>query len=311
MKKHHTTVLRWMLPAVLLPVLLFVLLLQPLRVSATPVAPSIAFAEDTIDRHTIQGNTITIRFTLTHGSYQIEGCELYVFEGDIHPLKGDRVDDEAEYAKGYYAGSGIPQDGARTFRLAYNTSRLVPGVYTILVYPTVYDENTGLLRRIDSGVVKTLLYIDQEPGTGDDDPPPPAGTQPMYRLYFPGNHEHLYTADANEKEVLVKTARWEYEGIAWYAPLAGDPVYRLFNPYTKEHHYTMDAYEYETLGTTGWEKEGIGWYSDPSWGVPIFRLYCPTLETGSHHYTTSLAERTALLASGAWHQEGIGWYGVK
>jgi hypothetical protein len=49
----------------------------------------------------------------------------------------------------------------------------------------------------------------------------------IYRLYNPGLKEHLYTSDANEKDVLYANAGWGYEGVAWYAPSKGKPVYRL------------------------------------------------------------------------------------
>lgn len=43
---------------------------------------------------------------------------------------------------------------------------------------------------------------------------------PIYRVYNPnstGPGSHLYTADANEKNVLSQKLGWKYEGIAWYA----------------------------------------------------------------------------------------------
>ncbi len=132
----------------------------------------------------------------------------------------------------------------------------------------------------------------------------------MHRLYFPGTHEHFYTADENEYRTLITTAGWNDESIGWYAPATGNPVYRLFNPFTTDHHYTMDLNEYMTLALQGWQQEGVGWYSDPNETVPVYRQFAPSLVTGTHNYTTDANERAVNAASGAWLDEGIGWYGV-
>lgn len=65
----------------------------------------------------------------------------------------------------------------------------------------------------------------------------------MHRLYNPNSGEHFYTADTNEKNVLVNKHRWKYEGVAWTAPDVGNNVYRVYNPNSGEHHYTMGLNE--------------------------------------------------------------------
>ena len=139
-----------------------------------------------------------------------------------------------------------------------------------------------------------------------------AQTTPMYRLYNPNSGEHFYTGSMEEKDNLVSVG-WNYEGIAWNAPIkGGDPVYRLYNPNSGDHHYTMSAPEREMLVGIGWQYEGVCWNSvsplDPS-AVPLFRLYNPNADCGSHHYTTSAEERDNLVAVG-WILEGIGWFGA-
>lgn len=123
---------------------------------------------------------------------------------------------------------------------------------------------------------------------------------PVYRLFNPDNGEHLYTTDANEKDIIYKQG-WGYEGIAWYAAdKTGDPVYRLCNPQTGYHLYTTDTNEVKVLTTSqGWTKDFNGkplFYSDGS--VPVYRLF-----QGVHHLTTDLNEYNALPQSG-WQQEG-------
>ena len=134
-------------------------------------------------------------------------------------------------------------------------------------------------------------------------------TQDMLRLYNPNSGEHFYTASVEERDNLVSLG-WQYEGIAWKAPVISEiPVYRLFNPNDPDHHYTMDEAERDMLVNAGWILEGIGWYSDVKKGVPLYRVYNPNATSGCHHYTSSPEERDNLIALG-WRDEGIAWYGV-
>jgi len=136
------------------------------------------------------------------------------------------------------------------------------------------------------------------------------GSAVMYRLYNPNSGEHFYTADSNERSVLVK-AGWKYEGTAWTAPAESSaPVYRLYNPNAGDHHYTTDAKEAAALVGYGWRNEGIGWYSDENKGQVLYRLYNPNAKSGAHHYTTSSSEKDALVKIG-WKYEGLAWYGLK
>ncbi len=136
-------------------------------------------------------------------------------------------------------------------------------------------------------------------------------TQEMYRLYNSNSGEHFYTANTNERDVLIK-AGWKDEGIGWYAPIRqGIPVYRLYNP-NGEHHYTTSAAERDNLISVGWKDEGEGWKSltnEDAFGQPLYRQYNPNQKLCNHNYTTSLAEHEALIGMG-WKDEGIGWNGV-
>ncbi|MDR0297267.1 MAG: family 43 glycosylhydrolase [Streptococcaceae bacterium] len=131
----------------------------------------------------------------------------------------------------------------------------------------------------------------------------------IYRLYNPGNGEHLYTQDANEKNVLSTTG-WIYEGIGWYAPSAGTPVYRLYNPGLKNHLYTTDTNEVKVLTHgNGWQSDNNGkplFYSGGT--VSIYRLYNRGL-AGMHLLSTDANEYKTLPSYG-WSQEGIKLYAV-
>lgn len=135
-------------------------------------------------------------------------------------------------------------------------------------------------------------------------------TTPMYRLYNQNSGEHFYTGSVEERDMLIG-AGWQYEGIAWNAPIKyGTPVYRLYNPNSGDHHYTMSAEERDMLVDVGWKYEGIAWNSASSSKIPMYRLYNPNADCGSHHYTGSEEERDYLVSLG-WHYEGIGWYGLR
>ena len=43
--------------------------------------------------------------------------------------------------------------------------------------------------------------------------------------------------------------------------------------------------------------------------VPLYRLYNPNADCGSHHYTGSTEERDMLVSAG-WIYDGIGWFGL-
>ena len=145
--------------------------------------------------------------------------------------------------------------------------------------------------------------------------PDPATRQVMYRAYNPNSGEHFYTASFSEVESVV-AAGWTYEGEAWIAPVtSATPVYRLYSG--TDHHYTTSKAEKDHLVSVGWRYEGVGWYSDDAKGTALHRLFnpnvnptAPTNNSGSHHYTTSAAERDHLVSVG-WRYEGHGWYGVK
>ena len=134
-------------------------------------------------------------------------------------------------------------------------------------------------------------------------------TTPMYRLYNPNSGEHFYTGSTEERDILIN-AGWQYEGVAWNAPVyEGYPVYRVYNPNSGDHHYTMSKEEVDMLVGLGWQYENVAWNSATPDNLPLYRLYNPNADCGSHHYTGSTEERDFLVSVG-WIFEGIGWFGM-
>lgn len=157
-----------------------------------------------------------------------------------------------------------------------------------------------------TGTIRTSFSI-KGASSGD-----PSTKQAMHRLYNKWTGEHFYTAQANERDELVKVG-WTYEGVGWYAPSTGERVYRLYNRFVEggDHHYTMSEDEYESLWRLGWRQEGLAWRSaNKSSGIPVYRQYNPYATTGTHNYTPNKAENDALVRAG-WREEGIAWYGVR
>lgn len=135
--------------------------------------------------------------------------------------------------------------------------------------------------------------------------------QNMYRMYNCISHEHLYTADMNERETL-RTGDWIYEGVGWVAPTSSNTsVYRLYNPILGDHHYTTDQHEVSVLTSQhGWRNEGVKWYSDDEKRVQVYRQFNSRLTVGSHNYTTDSNEYNVNNARNGWNGEGIAWYAI-
>ena len=166
------------------------------------------------------------------------------------------------------------------------------------------------------GFEREIIEEPEDPEKPEDpeqpEEPESIPTTPMYRLFNPNTGEHFYTGSIEERDMLT-AAGWNYEGVAWNAPIyTGAPVYRVFNPNSGDHHYTMSQEEVDMLVELGWQYEGVAWNSAPvdhPEAVEQFRLYNPNADIGSHHYTSSTEERDYLVSLG-WIYEGIGWFGM-
>ena len=119
----------------------------------------------------------------------------------------------------------------------------------------------------------------------------------VYRLYNPNNGDHLYTTNYFEATGVYMSG-WDYEGIAWVAPLAGEPVYRVLNP-TDGTHAFATVEERDGLEKLGWTAEGVAFYSGGN--KPIYRMYNPN--SGAHILTADINEHNGLTKLG-WTCEG-------
>ena len=56
----------------------------------------------------------------------------------------------------------------------------------------------------------------------------------VYRLYNRVTGDHLYTNSVEERDTLSKS-QWNYEGVAFKAPIGTKPVFRMYNPNAGDH----------------------------------------------------------------------------
>jgi len=98
-------------------------------------------------------------------------------------------------------------------------------------------------------------------------------TSPVYRFYSLTNQKHFYTISEEEKNRLIAgaypEARFQYEGVAWYAsrkPISGTrPLHRFYSENNAVHFYTASEEEKRHLIATYppkvWSYEGVAWHA--------------------------------------------------
>lgn len=98
-----------------------------------------------------------------------------------------------------------------------------------------------------------------------------ANCVPLYRFYNVRNGAHFFTANAEEKDHVIKTwpTIFHFEGVAYnvsMTPEGGTPVYRFYNVQSSSHFYTASAAERDHVIRT-WPRiynyEGVVFYIAP------------------------------------------------
>jgi Repeat of unknown function (DUF5648) len=144
-------------------------------------------------------------------------------------------------------------------------------------------------------------------------------SQPVFRFYNTKTQTHFFTMSADERDYVITTwpTIFNFEGNSFFAYPASDPilspVYRFYNQITGAHFFTINAAEKDYVIATWptiFRYEGISWYASTGertgW-VPVYRFF--NTKTGTHFYTTSLAEKNHVLATWSWFTfEGIAYY---
>lgn len=122
-------------------------------------------------------------------------------------------------------------------------------------------------------------------------------TIPVYRLFNKVNGNHLFTTNAEEKDILVAYG-WADEGIAWQVVAnTATPVYRLFDAAgSGEHYYTANEALKAELIAKGCVDEGVAWYGQAATGRTVYKV--TNTKYGKSVLTTSVEEKDALVAAG-------------
>ena len=125
-------------------------------------------------------------------------------------------------------------------------------------------------------------------------------TVPVYRLFNTVTGQHFYTANKQERDlILEKNAAdgWTDEGIAFKtAQKTSIPVYRVFDMVNGNHIFTTDAAARDLYIANGYRDEGIAWYAPATVGRKVYKL--TDAKSNKVTYTTSKAEADSLVDLG-------------
>jgi uncharacterized protein YcgI (DUF1989 family) len=126
----------------------------------------------------------------------------------------------------------------------------------------------------------------------------------VYRYWNPGNHDHFYTASADEIGTTVSGQSGKHgytsEGVAFHIFNHHHhglvPVHRYWHPGHHDHFYTSNTGEIGTTtvgqaGNHGYSCEGVLGYVSPTHfhgGLPVYRYW--NANTHDHLYTTNTGE---------------------
>lgn len=140
--------------------------------------------------------------------------------------------------------------------------------------------------------------------------PPLPNQHNIYRFYINPTNSHFFTADLSERDYLISTGKYKYEGVAWKGvfPANSKPVYRLYSSKLGEHLFTTDIGEKNALVTSGkWNLEGTSHFANTSSvGNAVYRLYSTAMNR--HFWTSDVNEKNFLVNNRGFISEGIGWH---
>lgn len=226
-----------------------------------------------------------LRYATIHEFGHILGLE--------HPFDNSDGD---YYASTNSGASAFPEDTVMAYRDPQNGS-----------WPIWYSQNDILALQSIWGVEESPIAVAQEPKT--------LNSIPVYRLFNRNSSAHFYTSSLAEKDSLIGNL-FNYEGVAYSAPVAGDQLLHRFHiSRTGSHFYTASSIEKDNIISNpawGYSYEGISHnvYADAraNLGVaPVYRLY-NTMST-QHLLTASLVERDFVISTLAnWNNEGVAFY---
>lgn len=145
---------------------------------------------------------------------------------------------------------------------------------------------------------------------------PSSGTTPVYRVYHLREGWHFWTSSLPEKNSLVATGNWRDEGVVFQIDPpesnTGDPVSRLYTTSNGgKHILTSNGQTIQQLEKRGYKNEGRVFTSvstnvQASIPAPNYQNVYRFQLRDSHFWTTSVAERNALINRGEIYED-VGW----
>ena len=238
----------------------------------------------------------------------------------------DRLDGGADSDVAVYAGA----------RADYLVSRSTSGVVTVADKFGTMDTLTA---------IETLQFGNESVATASLGYQPAVSLAPgtsstvVYRFYNLRDKAYFYTANAAEKDLVVRESTdsaytpangvWPYfyQGATFGAATTttgAAPVYRFYNTQTGHHFFTLSESERELVrrestdplytpenGVWPFQDEGVGYqaYANGSISgtVPVFRFFSPSLNR--HFFTASTDEAQQIRQTGQWNDEGVAFWG--
>jgi len=139
----------------------------------------------------------------------------------------------------------------------------------------------------------------------------------VYKFYRPAVGSYFFTANPDERNILLNTATFQYQGVSHY--VYGSkvlsqvvPVYRFLNS-LGSHFYTATESEKQSVIANLshiYTLEGIAFYalaSPVGNAKPVYRFFQSS--TKSHYFTISETDKAERIANDPTMQyEGIAWY---
>ncbi len=201
---------------------------------------------------------------------------------------------------------------ARTGTLTFAPGQTVETAMVAVNSDTTVEPDETFVVNLSGASGATIADAQGTATIVNDDPPGSAVAVAQYRLFNSATHEHLYTTDTNEYNVLGANG-WLQEGQAYqmftstgsYNGSLVVPLFRLYHPGSQQHLWSTDANEATVLGETpDYIYEGINGYILPaqvSGTTPLYRMYLASLRI--HLWTTDQNEDD-VLGAGGWVKEG-------
>ena len=165
----------------------------------------------------------------------------------------------------------------------------------VVAYSTV-ENNT----KIEEVVVPTTTAGSSSNSSSSSSSKTYAKTVPVYRLFNVVTGQHFYTANKEERDIVLEmyaSKGWTDEGVAFQTPVISDvPVYRVFDMKNGGYVYTVDVVVRDAYVANGYRDEGIAWYATGKTGRKVYKL--TDAKSGKYIYTISLEEANTLKENG-------------